>query len=576
MILFSLKKRLSLPVTSWQLCLLAGMGGALSALLIVGFTLTISNLQQFYLSEADNYSSLTDLSRFLLPIAGALVILLVSWFTGYQYVRTGIPFVLHRLKVAHGVIPLRNTINQFIGSAVALASGFSVGREGPAVHLGAAFSGYLGSFLNLPHNSIRTLCACGVAAAISASFNTPLAAVIFVMEVILREYKVHIFIPIMIASLVGSMVTSGILGPAHEFEYFNQIALSFQHYPMLIIFAVVIGVIAFIFNRYLVAIIKKTEKLHIVQRLIMAALITGALSYAVPQALGTNIGAIDFSLSNNPSLVFLVALLMAKLVMTISALGLGIPGGAIGPILGIGAIAGSCAAVIAQPFFSDIQLSSDFALMGMAGMMAATLNAPLAALITVVELSNQLEIIVPAMIIIGTSCIVSGQFFGNRSLFVMQLEVQNLIYRKPPLEMSLQRIGVLGVMNERFNITTQHSEQENIAAFNQLDEGTFLLNKVTNTSSNTHLYYWVHNEHQSARSNKDEPLVPSNSAKATLKLKSYLLFPLHAQSSLVEAYDLLEKKRNGAVYIYDEHVDDVIGIITFNQIRRFLVEGRIK
>jgi len=119
MILFSLKKRLSLPITSWQLCLLASIGGALSAMLIVGFTMATTALQELYLSEKDNYNSINELSRFLLPIFGAIVILLVSWITGYKYLRTGIPFVLHRLKVAHGVIPLRNTIHQFIGRVFA-------------------------------------------------------------------------------------------------------------------------------------------------------------------------------------------------------------------------------------------------------------------------------------------------------------------------------------------------------------------------------------------------------------------------------------------------------------------------
>jgi len=474
MILFSLKKRLSLPITSWQLCLLATIGGALSALLIVGFTMTTSAIQQLYLSEKDNYSSLSDLSRFLIPIISALIILTVSWITGYKYLRTGIPFVLHRLKVAHGVIPLRNTINQFIGSAVALASGFSVGREGPAVHLGAAFSGYLGSLLKLPHNSIRTLCACGIAAAISASFNTPLAAVIFVMEVILREYKVHIFIPIMMASLVGSMITSSTLGPAHEFEYFNQIALGFEHYPALIAFAIVLGVIAFIFNKYLVATIEHSAKFHIASRLILAAFITGTLGYAVPQAMGSDLSTISLSISDNSSLMLLLGLLLAKIVMTICALGLGIPGGVIGPILGIGAIAGSCAALLILPFFPSAHLTSDFALMGMAGFMAATLNAPLAALLAVVELSNQLNIIVPAMVVIGTACVVSGQFFRNRSLFVMQLEIQNLSYRKPPIEKSLQRIGVLGVMNENICITRQLSEAAKIEYLNQSNKNTFL------------------------------------------------------------------------------------------------------
>ena len=556
----SVKKRLSLPSTSWQLCLLASIGGALSALLVVGFTLTTEALQQFYFQEKNNYTSLDALSRFLLPCIGALIIVVVSWFTGYKYLRTGIPFVLHRLKVAHGIIPLRNTINQFIGSAVALASGFSVGREGPAVHLGAAFSSYLGSVLKLPHNSIRTLCACGIAAAISASFNTPLAAVIFVMEVILREYKVHIFIPIMMASIVGSMITSSTLGPAHEFEYISTIALTFQHYPYLILLGIGLGIIAFIFNRYLVSVIEHSAKFHILSRLLLAAFITGALGYALPEAIEVDISTIDFSLSGQPHLQMLGALLIAKIVMTICAVGLGIPGGVIGPILVIGAIAGSCAAIVIQPLFPELQLSSDFALMGMAGFMAATLNAPLAALLAVVELSNQIEIIVPAMVVIAVSCVVSGQFFRNRSLFVMQLEIQNLSYRKPPLEKSLQRIGVLGVMKERLTKIIFTNDTEKIAALNELKNKHFLISHVENPKAENDLYYWLQ---------QDE------SDTEQITIKEHLLLPLHSQSTLVEAYLLLVKKRKGAVYIYGKDIDDILGIVTFEQIRRFLIEGKI-
>ena len=223
-----LKKRLALPQTSWQLCLLAAIGGFASAMLVVLFIFTIEGVQSFFMSEKDDYNSLTPLSRFQLPIIGAVVILFFAWLTGYKYIRSGIPFVLHRLKIANGVIPFRNTVNQFIGSAVALIAGFSVGREGPAVHLGAACSSYIGNKLNLPYNAIRSLSACGIAAGIAACFNTPIAAVLFVMEVILREYKVHIFIPVMIAAIVGSMTTSSIFGPTHEFGYFTDI-LSLIH-----------------------------------------------------------------------------------------------------------------------------------------------------------------------------------------------------------------------------------------------------------------------------------------------------------------------------------------------------------
>ena len=141
-------------------------------IMLVHRLLTIEEVQQLYLIKRDNYNSLDEVSRFHLPIIGSLIILLMAWLTGYEYIRTGIPFVLHRLKVAHGIIPFKNTLNQFWGSAVALASGFSVGREGPAVHLGAACSSYLGSVLKLPYNSTRTLCACGIAAGIACLLYT--------------------------------------------------------------------------------------------------------------------------------------------------------------------------------------------------------------------------------------------------------------------------------------------------------------------------------------------------------------------------------------------------------------------
>ncbi|MBL0709522.1 MAG: chloride channel protein, partial [Colwellia sp.] len=139
----TIRKHLALPKTSWQICLLAMLGGFTSALLVILFTLTIEQIQQLYLIKRDNYNTLDEVSRFDLPIIGSLIILFFAWLPGYKYLRTGIPFVLHRLKVAHGVITLKNTLNQYFGSAVALASGFSVGREGPAVHLGAAASSYI-------------------------------------------------------------------------------------------------------------------------------------------------------------------------------------------------------------------------------------------------------------------------------------------------------------------------------------------------------------------------------------------------------------------------------------------------
>lgn len=582
----TIRKNLALPKTSWQICLLAIVGGFASALLVVLFTLTIEALQQLYLIKRDNYNTLDDVSRFDLPIIGSLIILLFAWLTGYKYLRTGIPFVLHRLKVSHGVIPLKNTLNQFFGSAVALASGFSVGREGPAVHLGAAASSYIGSLLNLPYNSIRTLCACGIAAGIAATFNTPIAAVLFVMEVIMREYKVHIFIPVMLASLVGSLVTRNVFDVSHNFEYFHKIELIPQHYIPLIILGVLLGALAAAFNKTLVTVISHSGKLHIVPRLMLAAMITGSLGYLVPGAMGVGSGAIDVSLANNWHIGFLLSLLLAKFLMTTFALGLGIPGGIIGPIIGIGAIAGALGGALVMQIIPGEHLGSDFILMGMAGFMAASLNAPIAALLAVVELSGQLEIMLPAMIVITMASITSGQLFNNRSVFTMQLDVQGLIYRKPPIEKTLQKIGVLGLMINKIELVEKASLRTIAGIIVASDSKIPVINKtIKKVMKNKEAieqvsYYWAEFNEEVPLVHK-QPIEGSSSNETTLeyqisdKINLHKLIPLSHQATLAEAYLALVNHRCGGVYIYQKNSDDILGIVTFEQIRQYLVNGKL-
>ncbi|WP_083602143.1 chloride channel protein [Thalassotalea sp. PP2-459] len=552
----ALKKHLAQPKTSWQLCLLAALGGVASAAIVILFTFSIKELQNLYLVLSANYINSDLVSRMLLPIIGALVILLSAMLTGYQYLRTGIPFVLHRLKVAYGVMPLRNTVNQFIGSTLAIASGFSVGREGPAVHLGAACSSYIGNKLHLPFNTVRTLCACGIAAAISASFNTPIAAVIFVMEVILREYKVYIFIPIMIAALVGSMITQGVYGPAHQYEFFDKIDLTVIHYPILMLFGIALGILASVFNKSLTTLIAYSSQFSLKRRLLIAALITGICSAFVPAAISTDIQFSHFNTEFSQPVMMVLLLLLAKLLMTITALGLGIPGGIIGPILVIGAISGVVAAEAVVPFLPGEHLPTDYALMGMAGFMAATLNAPLAALLAVVELSGQLEVIVPAMLVISTACVSSGQFFKNRSVFVMQLEVQNLLYRQPPIEKTLQRVGVLAAMNTTFELVSD-THIDYLSNRYLKDEGKTLL--ISRAVDQPELFIW----HQ-ARVSED------NSVQS---FDNHPLIAIDSRATLAEAYNALSDARRGAVYIYQQDQSKILGILPFAQIRRFLLEG---
>jgi len=546
--LSSFRKQLAYAKVSWQLCLLCSLGGLVAALFIILFLATIEMIQRFISVINDNYISLSAISRFDLPILGALIILFFSWLTGYQYVRTGIPFVLHRLKVAYGIMPFRNTFNQFIGGVVSLSTGFSVGREGPVVHLGAAASSYIGKHLNLPFNSIRTLCASGIAAGIAACFNTPIAAVIFVMEVILREYNIQMFIPIMLAAIIGSMLTSQIFGTTYDYQFVSDMVVNYQQLPIIIFSGILIGALAAAFNRYIILILKHFEHWHIITRFTLAAFITGTLGYFVPYAMGTGSSAVDFLQSQQGDLTMILAILVAKFIMTIAAIGLGLPGGIVGPILGIGAIAGACCSLLLTAMFPELQYLNDLTLLGMASFMAATLNAPLAALLAVVELSHQLNIVLPAMLIITTACLISGQLFNNKSVFTMQLDWQKLPYQRPPIETALQNIGVLSFMQSNFYCTTDAPETTNIVPL--LTEYSAVIFQ-----------------------DNSEPQSKYTLVEASKPGNKQPLLAISSQATLAEAYLMLHAVRVGGVYIIND-TQQLEGYITFKQIRSYLLDNQ--
>ena len=249
------RKELATPRTSIQLCATAILAGVSAAALIILFRLSIKWLQLLFLPEVNDFAAIEPSTRLFIPMIGAVLIIFIAYLTGFKHYRMGIPFVIHRVKHYFGHIPFRTAINQFLGGALALASGFSVGREGPSVHLGAFGSSFIGQWLKLPDNSIRILSGCGIAAAISASFNTPFAAVIFVMEVVLREYKIHIFIPVMLAAACGTVLTRIVFGEAQELFFIQFHDFSQWIYLYLIIFGILLGCLATLFNKTLMLVI---------------------------------------------------------------------------------------------------------------------------------------------------------------------------------------------------------------------------------------------------------------------------------------------------------------------------------
>lgn len=406
----ALRQEVATPRTSIQLCLLGIVGGTCAALLIILFRLCVEWLQSSGFGSLKAWFNNEWPAWLLMPLISVMVILVIAYLTGFKHYRMGIPFVIHRVKYHYGHIPIRTTINQFFGGMLALAGGFVVGREGPSVHLGASGSSFLGQWLRLPYNSIRILAGCGIAAGISASFNTPFAAVIFVMEVVLREYKIHIFVPIMLAAACGSVLTRMVFGEGNELAFLSFNAFSEWMYLYLILLGVLLGMLATLFNNQLMRVMTLFRPVPMIWRLILAALITGTVGTILPEALGAQFIDVEALFNSDPGTLLLVAVLVCKVGLAVCAIGLGVPGGIIGPVMVIGMLAGAVLLLPLSMFVDVPEFTSSFALLGIAGMLTAVLHAPLAALSAVMELSYSPEIILPAMLVIVPAYVTSTQF----------------------------------------------------------------------------------------------------------------------------------------------------------------------
>lgn len=400
--------------------------------------------------DVEAFELLPVWQRVLLPLGGAVLIALLLMWIGVPARQVGIVHVLARLERHAGVLPLRNAVVQFIGGALALMSGQSMGREGPAVHLGAATSSLFGQAIGVPHNALRTLVACGAAAAIAGSFNTPMAGVIFAMEVIMLEYTVASFIPVILASVSATVVVQLVYDEQTAFSVPRYDLQSLYELPWMVLTALCIGAIAALF-------IEGCERCNDLQRrplllrLSLAGGFTGLIGMLVPEVLGVGYDTVEAALFGDVGLELLAVVLIAKLAATSVAVGTGLPAGLIGPTLLMGAAAGGIFGILAEQLrFTQTSSPGFYALLGMGAMMGAVLQAPLAALMTVLEMTLNANAIMPAMLMIVVASMTTSELFRKRSIFVSMLEQLGLTSRPGPLQQALNRVGVTTVMERRF------------------------------------------------------------------------------------------------------------------------------
>lgn len=433
------------------LALLAVLGlvcGLASGGVIILFRLFMDGAASEFLPNGsiESFEDMSRASRFWLCVGGGLIVGLFLHVLKPKARLVGVVHVIERLDYHQGHLPIRNAIVQFVAASISLLSGQSVGREGPSVHLGAAAGSALGRTLKIPNNSVRVLVGCGVAAAIAAAFNTPLAGVIFAMEVVIMEYSVIGFAPVIIAAVSATTLTRIIFGDNTAFiiPAFNVNTVS--EIPVILMMGVLVGCISAAFIQITMFTSNLFESQLIWVRTLIAGVITGFIALLLPQVMGTGYDTVNHVLLAQITLSGVILLTIAKTLTTATAIGLGVPAGLIGPTLFIGATAGGAIGYLAGLIFPDSGGPAFYAMLGMAAMMAATLQAPLAALIYLLELTANQAIIMPGMAAVITASLVTRLVFKKSSIYQHLMLGRGLDYRNTPMSKELRRIGVASVM----------------------------------------------------------------------------------------------------------------------------------
>ncbi|KGA03203.1 Cl- channel voltage-gated family protein [Cobetia amphilecti] len=553
-----------------QLCLLGLVAGLLTGSLMVGFRLLLSAGALGFMPDdnPENFEGLAPWVRASLPLLAVLVIGIVLGRQHPAQRKLGIGHVIERLTYHQGKMPLRAWLNQVVVGVVSVLGGLSAGREGPAIHLGAGASSWIGERLKLPNNSLRVLVACGTAAGISASFNTPIAGVIFAMEVVMMEYTLMGFMPVILASTTGAVVTQMVYGSAPAFAVPSLLLHSLLDLPWVIVTALVIGLLAGGFV-HLARQQARVAHLSWGMRMALVGVSTAAVAWWYPQVQGIGYDSLAQLLDGQLALDILLALVIGKLVLSALCVACGVPIGIIGPVVVAGAAAGALMGMLGGWLLpdqaSDIAL---YALLGMAAMMGAVLQAPLAALMALLELTHSPNIILPGMLAVVVAGLTCRQLCHCQGFFISTLTAQGLHPLQQPLMQALSRVAVPAVMERSLVSVPRRITRERARAL--LDSKPVWL-VVTRSMPEkpmvalpaADLVRVLMDEHWREQEELDLLEIPAQRLD---------LAPIHLQATLSEAYERLLPSDVDALYV--EHttapmIRKISGIITRDAIESY-------
>jgi len=421
--------------------ILSGIIGVLSGFAAVVLKEAVHSIQVFL--TADFYAEYANFMYILYPLIGITLAYLVGKFIFNDFGGHGIPDVLFNISKNSSLIPRVKMISRLVTSALTVGFGGSVGLEAPMVVTGSAIGSNTGSIMRLNAKNRTLLIGCGAAGAISSIFGAPIGAVIFAIEVILLEISTTSFIPLLIASVMGSLTSMILIGNDSLFNFNLVINFQAAHMPYYLLLAILCGFVSLYFSRavhYTERFMDRFED-H-TMKLLYGGAILGFMVFFFPPIYGEGYNTLNtliegdplsiletspfFSAFDSPVLfiVFLGIIIFLKPVASAITLGSGGSGGIFAPSLFAGGILGFAFAFAKNQFGFHIPLPvASFTLVAMCGLMSGVQHSPLSAIFLIAEITGGYELFIPLMFVSAISYVTTS-YYQKDSLYILQLKDQ--------------------------------------------------------------------------------------------------------------------------------------------------------
>ncbi|HZV01445.1 MAG TPA: chloride channel protein [Planctomycetota bacterium] len=419
----TLRRRLHISETTW-LFMVAALAGIAAGLGSIAFHHLIGIVTYLGYGQPNSAGRLEVVSLpwyprlaiLLVPTVGGLLVGLLIWRFAREAGGHGIPAVVKAVHERQGRIDPRVAFVKMISSALTLGSGGSLGREGPALQIGASLASAIGQLLALTPRQLRIVVAGGAAGGLAAIFNAPLGGAFFALEVIIGSFAMEAFGPVVVAAVAATVVSRAIMGDHPNIQVPKYALLHPWELVLYVGLGLATGAIAVVFTRGVAAGAAAFERVRVPDWLKPAfgGMACGLMAiFVTPRILGNGYETVDALLTDSHLEVDLVLLLAAKILATCVTLGSGGSGGVFGPSLFMGAVIGSAVGNLAKAVHLPVAAPGAYALVGMASFVAGATHAPVSMVLMLFEMTDDYQIVLPLLVATSIASLVAKKLYAE-------------------------------------------------------------------------------------------------------------------------------------------------------------------